>query len=30
MPGFGPELLSESELDAVIAYLAHMADRRPR
>jgi mono/diheme cytochrome c family protein len=30
MPGFGPERLSESELDAVIAYLAHMADRRPR
>jgi mono/diheme cytochrome c family protein len=30
MPGFGPELLSESELDAVIAYLAHMAERRQR
>jgi hypothetical protein len=30
MPGFGPELLSEGELDAVIAYLAHIADRRPR
>lgn len=30
MPGFGPERLSEAELEAVIAYLAHMAERRPR
>ena len=25
MPGFAPEQLSEAELEAVIAYLAHMA-----
>jgi len=30
MPGFGPERLSEGDLDAVIAYLAHIAERRPR
>jgi mono/diheme cytochrome c family protein len=30
MPGFGLDRMSEAELDAVIAYLAHMADRRPR
>ena len=30
MPGFGPERLSEADLDAVIAYLAHMAERRSR
>ena len=30
MPGFGPERLSEAELQAIIAYLAHMAERRPR
>jgi len=30
MPGFGPDRLSEAELDAVIAYLAHMAERQPR
>ncbi|MBR0672644.1 cytochrome c [Roseomonas soli] len=29
MPGFGPEQISEAELDALIAYLAHMATRRP-
>jgi cytochrome c1 len=30
MPGFGPERLSDADLDAVIAYLVHMAERRPR
>jgi mono/diheme cytochrome c family protein len=30
MPGFGPERLREADLDAVITYLAHMAERRPR
>ena len=30
MPGFGPEQLSEADLDAVIAYLEHMAERRGR
>ena len=30
MPGFGPDRLSEAELDAVIAYLAHMTEQRPR
>jgi mono/diheme cytochrome c family protein len=30
MPGFGPERLSETELDAVIAYLEHMAAQRLR
>jgi mono/diheme cytochrome c family protein len=30
MPGFGPEQLSEADLDAIIAYLEHMAERRPR
>ena len=29
MPGFAPEQLSEAELEAVIAYLAHMAGRQP-
>ena len=28
MPGFGPEQLSKAELDALVAYLAHMAERR--
>ena len=28
MPGFGPDRLSEAELDAVIAYLEHMAAQR--
>ncbi len=27
MPGFGPEALSEADLDALIAYLRHIADR---
>jgi hypothetical protein len=30
MPSFGPNRLSEAELDAVITYLAHVAKRRPR
>src|SRR3954447_13694692 len=30
MPGFGPDRLSEAELDAVIAYLKHMAEQRTR
>lgn len=29
MPGFGAEALSDDELDALIAYLAHMAPRKP-
>lgn len=29
MPGFGVEVLSDAELDALIAYLGHMAGRRP-
>ena len=29
MPGFGEQVLSDAELDAVIAYLGHMAARRP-
>ncbi|MEQ8814397.1 MAG: cytochrome c [Thalassobaculum sp.] len=28
MPGFGPDVLGDRDLDAVIAYLAHMAGRR--
>ena len=27
MPGFGPEALSEADLDALVAYLHHIADR---
>jgi mono/diheme cytochrome c family protein len=27
MPGFGPEALSEADLDALIAYLRHIAER---
>ena len=30
MPKFGPEKISDAELDAVIAYLQHMAERRTR
>jgi len=30
MPGFGPERISEAELEAVIAYLEHMAALRAR
>ena len=30
MPGFAPEQLGEAELDALLAYLEHMAERRPR
>lgn len=29
MPGFAENVLSEQELDALIAYLAHMAKRKP-
>ena len=29
MPGFGPDRLSETELEAIIAYLEHMAQARP-
>ncbi|HDS1737227.1 cytochrome c [Pseudomonas sp. BP8] len=29
MPGFGKEVLSEQELDALLAYLEHMAKRKP-
>jgi mono/diheme cytochrome c family protein len=29
MPGFGPDQISETDLDALIAYLEHMAARRP-
>ena len=29
MPGFGPERLSETELEAIITYLEHMAQARP-
>lgn len=29
MPGFAPSVLSEQELDALLAYLAHMATRKP-
>jgi mono/diheme cytochrome c family protein len=29
MPGFGPEQINEAELDALVAYLEHMAERRP-
>lgn len=29
MPGFSPQVLSEQELDALLAYLKHMAGRRP-
>jgi mono/diheme cytochrome c family protein len=30
MPGFGPDRLSEAEVEAVIAYLEHMAAQRSR
>jgi mono/diheme cytochrome c family protein len=30
MPGFAPEQISEAELEALVAYLEHMAERRPR
>ncbi|MNJ74677.1 Cytochrome c [compost metagenome] len=29
MPGFAESVLSEQELDALLAYLGHMAGRRP-
>ena len=29
MPGFTESVLSEQELDALLAYLGHMAKRRP-
>ena len=29
MPGFAKSVLSEQELDALLAYLGHMAGRRP-
>ncbi|MFJ4343899.1 c-type cytochrome [Pseudomonas sp. NPDC089401] len=29
MPGFGKDVLSEQDLDALLAYLKHMAGRRP-
>ena len=29
MPGFAPDQISEAELDALVAYLEHMAARRP-
>ncbi|HEX8568697.1 MAG TPA: hypothetical protein VF699_02070, partial [Caulobacteraceae bacterium] len=29
MPGFTPEAIGEGELEALIAYLEHMATRRP-
>lgn len=29
MPGFAESVLSEQELDALLAYLGHMAARKP-
>ncbi len=28
MPGFAPDVLSDQDLDAIVAYLGHMAGRR--